>query len=831
MARVEAVFALRDDMSSKLRSLATTAKGTQTALRDLRLEVNKLIRRLEVLDRKDVTVRVRTSGVAKTNSQITGVKNRIDRLDGSTATVRIKTVRENVRGGSSTSPEVNPDVSPELRVPGTDISTRGARGVFQYYQLRSKIIRGLLISALGAVGPLTTALQSLGLLVQATTSGLLALGGAAGAAFAFGFKFFTDYADKTKEQMNEAERALFDSVERIKKTFDQIVSEDELKRFGYLSAAFVDMGTRVLPMLDKPLEQFLTTFERLQKRFEASFFAPRNASLFKNAIAPLPRQFEAIAAAAGQFGRILLGLQVAGAPVVTRLFEDIEKYLGRKADERTSTKGITETRDFFSDMRPILDRVSRSFGNIYDNLALIGREGRGSVIPLLDAFDNLVDSLGVVLGEGARDFGKPLSGLINNLADVISEVGPVVVRWLGKIAEAANNILDAGRGLPGWVKGVGTGLVSFLILRKIVPGMGAFVTLLGRMVKLLLTRNLGGAIKRMGGLGNIRLPGSGGTIGDRVGRVGVMPVRIVGSVVLPVTMVTGPPGGPVVTSAPGGGGKGKGGKVGKGAALGRAGLRAIPGLGTILAGLEVATIVSGEGPLGKKSTPQLMAAPRALRDNAGAVKGKGIVEGVLGDIPATKQSAAGLRTQVMTEIKKLPPEMQTAAARGAAEFISGLEKKNSLARDPTRTFLSGARAEIATFASDIAQIMSDIETLRGSSPAGTEPGVRPPSQLGPPVREARGGIITGTQFSMLGERGPEAVIPLTNRARRDQVMREAGLGGGAARGQRSSSPIVQIGSVTVNDGSDMNAFVARLESAVRRGLTNLPHGDAEALLA
>jgi len=828
MARVEAVFALRDDMSSKLRSLSTTAKGTETALRSLRTEVNKLIERLRVLDRNDVTVRIRTSGVAQTNAQITSVQRRVSRLDGSTATVRIRTVRETVGGGGG-GDFTSPEVSPELRIPGTDISSRGAARTIRYFELRSRIIYGLLIGSLGALGPLTTAVQSLGLLVQATASGFLALGGAAAAAFAIGSKFFTDYADKTKEQMNESERALFDSIERIKKAFNQVVSEDELKRFGYLSAAFVDMGTRILPLLDKPLERFLTTFERLQKRFEESFFEPRNASLFKNAIAPLPKQFESLSAAAGQFGRILLGLQVAAAPVVTRLFQDIEKYLGRKADYRTSAEGLRKSRDFFRDMRPILDRVSRSFGNIYDNLAFIGREGRSSVIPILDAFDNLVDSIGVVLGAGARDFGQSLAGLINNLADIIDVVGPAVLKWLGRLAAAVSNILDVGRGLPGWVKGVGTALVAFLVLRRIVPGMGAFVTLLGRMVKLLMTKGLETAIGRFGGLARLPLPGTGGTIGDRVGRVGVVPVRIVGSVVLPVTMVTGPPGGPVVTPTPGGDGKGKG-KGGKGAALGRAGLRAIPGLGTVLGGLEAATILSDEGPFSKQATPQTMAVSRMLAAQSAGNKGKGIVEGVLDGIPATKQSAAGLRTQVMTEIKKLPPEMQTAAADGAAKFISELESKNTLATGSTQVFLEGARSEIAKFKEEIAAIMRDLETVRAGQAATA--GAFLGGMAGPvPERNARGGIITGLTLSTLGERGPEAVIPLTNRARREQIMREAGMGERPARGQRASSPLVQIGSVTVNDGSDMDSFVSRLESAVRRGLTNLPHADAEAMLA
>ena len=177
----------------------------------------------------------------------------------------------------------------------------------------------------------------------------------------------------------------------------------------------------------------------------------------------------------------------------------------------------------------------------------------------------------------------------------------------------------------------------------------------------------------------------------------------------------------------------------------------------------------------------------------------------------------------MSEILKLPPEMQTAAAKGAQEFIAGLESKNIVARQSTQVFLEGARSEIANFKTEIAQMMEDLRV-----------GINPPAfggMAGAPASNARGGIVTGFTLSTLGERGPEAVIPLTNRARRDQILREAGVGGGSARGQRASSPLVQIGSVTVNNGDDMNTFVFKLENAVKRAVANVPRVDAGAMLA
>jgi SLT domain-containing protein len=44
-------------------------------------------------------------------------------------------------------------------------------------------------------------------------------------------------------------------------------------------------------------------------------------------------------------------------------------------------------------------------------------------------------------------------------------------------------------------------------------------------------------------------------------------------------------------------------------------------------------------------------------------------------------------------------------------------------------------------------------------------------------RLAQGGLITSPTLAMVGEAGPEAVIPLSRPARAAQVMRQAGLGG------------------------------------------------------
>lgn len=69
-----------------------------------------------------------------------------------------------------------------------------------------------------------------------------------------------------------------------------------------------------------------------------------------------------------------------------------------------------------------------------------------------------------------------------------------------------------------------------------------------------------------------------------------------------------------------------------------------------------------------------------------------------------------------------------------------------------------------------------------------------------------GGVVTRATRALIGEAGPEAVVPLSNPARAAAVMREAGLGGGI---------VLQPGAVQIN-GSGLSA--SQLEEAVVRSM-------------
>jgi hypothetical protein len=744
-----------------------------------------------------------------------------------------------------------------------------------YYQTRRRIITALVVTALGALGPLITAAQSLGLAVSAVGSGVLALGGAFVALNAASGGFFSTFASKNKalndanaalqsattleeavaarKQIDEITRTLTSDEERLykaitktKEAYRALSSPTQQRQIVSMAVGMFDLARAVMSFTNMRgfVKEFVNVFAGLQKSFKKSILDPNTLKLIKISMKDMPKQFDLLARSTGHLSMMMLSLNAAATPVVTKLFEDIERGMGRSSAFRSSPEGIKRSRDFFRDMRPILDKVSGSLKNIYDNLADIGREGRVSVVPILEAFDALVDSLGTVLSTGAADFGESLAGLLKNLASAVEDVGPRVLKWLGWISAAASNAFDAFQRGPAILKNAAGMFAAFLILRKIVPGMRTFTGLLGKIIKWAAS----GALSKLPVLlAGMRIPGMGGGgaggAGGAASRVGGIAVRIVGPLPVPVTMVGGGGGpGGVVT---GGGKGGGGGKLGKLGTLGKVAGRGVPIVGTLLAGLSVATILSGEGPLGKELNPKQAS---AIRGSVAAPiymnRGRSAAEGVLthSNKAATftmgKSGQDMVSGEILREVKKLPPEMQAAGVKGAADMLKGLESKGDVARGSTARFLKGARKEIANFKTELATLLEDLGNASASSaaaqlgdrtPPSPSPG-RPANQLGPRIR-ARGGVVAGTQFSMLGERGPEAVIPLTNRARRDQVMREAGLGGGAARGQRSSGPVINISGVTINSGDDMQSFVSQLENAVRRAMTNIPYADAGAMLA
>ena len=76
---------------------------------------------------------------------------------------------------------------------------------------------------------------------------------------------------------------------------------------------------------------------------------------------------------------------------------------------------------------------------------------------------------------------------------------------------------------------------------------------------------------------------------------------------------------------------------------------------------------------------------------------------------------------------------------------------------------------------------------------------------------ANGGIITHPQIAMIGEAGPEAIVPLANPGRAAQVLHDAGLSGGGFGGSFTFAPTINI-----TGGGSGGDVVSRVESSLRR---------------
>lgn len=75
-----------------------------------------------------------------------------------------------------------------------------------------------------------------------------------------------------------------------------------------------------------------------------------------------------------------------------------------------------------------------------------------------------------------------------------------------------------------------------------------------------------------------------------------------------------------------------------------------------------------------------------------------------------------------------------------------------------------------------------------------------------PQRRAHGGIVTSPELSLIGEAGPEAVIPLNRPNRARQIMAEAGLGG--------SGVTVNVNGLVVREMADVDLIAARISRMV-----------------
>jgi hypothetical protein len=167
------------------------------------------------------------------------------------------------------------------------------------------------------------------------------------------------------------------------------------------------------------------------------------------------------------------------------------------------------------------------------------------------------------------------------------------------------------------------------------------------------------------------------------------------------------------------------------------------------------------------------------------------------------EALKGLGNFVLDLVKKLPglffdllTEMGKLGADLGGKLISSLvDALKALGNKGLDVGKSFANAIIGFINRNVINKINDLFDFTISLPFGASFRVNPPDI--PNIPElAEGGIVTSAQLAMIGEKGPEAVIPLSK-------MGQFGMGGG--------------GGITVNvNGGDPNQVVAAIQRYVRQ---------------
>lgn len=188
-------------------------------------------------------------------------------------------------------------------------------------------------------------------------------------------------------------------------------------------------------------------------------------------------------------------------------------------------------------------------------------------------------------------------------------------------------------------------------------------------------------------------------------------------------------------------------------------------------------------------------------------------------------------------------DLAVDTATAAGEIVTAEEKQKLLRDELIRVAQtldpnSPLRRELLRYASDLDAIPSEVNTTIRTNYISTEErrvsnqdaapgGVWVNGVYFPPgidfSKLANGKIVTSPEFAMIGEAGPEVVIPLTRPARALELMRESGLIGMSAFGSGDAMPsssmamqskaTVNIESANFYDGTDANLVAQKVNAA------------------
>jgi hypothetical protein len=162
-------------------------------------------------------------------------------------------------------------------------------------------------------------------------------------------------------------------------------------------------------------------------------------------------------------------------------------------------------------------------------------------------------------------------------------------------------------------------------------------------------------------------------------------------------------------------------------------------------------------------------------------------------------------------------EMMQLSDAAAGSIVADMQALGVKFTDSGKKITDGISANTASTDSNTSALNANTRALGGKAPAASDSG-----DDGETTPYAKGGIITGPTRALMGENGPEAVLPLTRRNGKLGVHMFGSIGGGGGGGYvihvdaRGASPGVEkaIRSALISSERRVMEGVSR---AARRG--------------
>lgn len=504
MVRVEAVFSLRDDISSKLDKISVSSDKTERA-------VGALDRQIDELGRNDATAKL--AGKMKTELGVVQREMKKTRDDA----FETKLALDAMGSGGGMSGAVRGQSS------GHGAGGRIGTGLFGIGGLFAPpLVQGaaaLLGSVGGAAGqalPLAgaglSAYGSLFGLYGATAFGAYPLGKSLGKA-----NELAEYEKRYGGHMTAAQRQELarlgkgvspQAVETVK-NFKGVQNQYEstftkgprgTEEFALINTSLKWMESTGLPAATRAWDAFFPVVDRSVKGLEGFFGSKQGKNDFERWITQLAPTSEVLVKVIGEAAHLGASLAADFSPLARTLGGSLAGWLGSKAEWADSAKGISQIETFSQNAQPLVHGLVMDFDALGEGILKLGQGRSGtsatyildhlaeSTIPKFTHFigeateytPRFVNILGDLAHSAGLFFGassglKLALNLMENIAKVLQSLAGVSPEALSVLTTVGGSLLlghaAGGGGLGGGIAGASIGGMFGGVPGTIVGGL------------------------------------------------------------------------------------------------------------------------------------------------------------------------------------------------------------------------------------------------------------------------------------------------------------------------------------------------------------------------